>query len=258
MSSSSHSSGVHETRGDGLEILRKSWSAVHVAWKARGLRGIFFALWIRFWMFFAGRGFWGRVATWLATWGAPPYHGRNDLAWMNRNGYIAPSATIHHRDFHSGGNIFVDDRVLIYQGREGGAVNVGPRVHLYRDVIIQTGQGGSVTIGAGTHIQPRCTISACKGSVRIGRGVAIAVNCAFYPYNHGMAPGEPIGRQPLTTTGDIIVEDEVWIGAGVIVLDGVRIGTGAVIGAGSVVTRDIPEGAIASGVPARVVKMRTR
>lgn len=51
--------------------------------------------------------------------------------------------------------------------------------------------------------------------------------------------------------------DGAWLGVGVIVLGGVRIGAGAVIGAGSVVTQDVPDGAIAVGVPARVVKMRS-
>jgi acetyltransferase-like isoleucine patch superfamily enzyme len=60
----------------------------------------------------------------------------------------------------------------------------------------------------------------------------------------------------LQTKGDIVIEDDAWLGVGVVVLDGVRIGKGAVIGAGSVVTRDIPDNAIAVGVPASVVKMR--
>jgi acetyltransferase-like isoleucine patch superfamily enzyme len=60
----------------------------------------------------------------------------------------------------------------------------------------------------------------------------------------------------LKTKGGIVVGDDVWLGFGVVVLDGVRIGKGAVVGAGSVVTRDIPDNAIAVGVPARVVKMR--
>ena len=68
---------------------------------------------------------------------------------------------------------------------------------------------------------------------------------------------EPIRSQPLQTKGGIVIEDDVWLGFGVIVLDGVRIGKGAVIGAGSVVTKDIPEGAIAAGIPARVIKMRS-
>ena len=64
-------------------------------------------------------------------------------------------------------------------------------------------------------------------------------------------------NQPLTTRGDIKVDNDAWLGFGVIVLSGVRIGEGAIIGAGSVVTRSIPDGAIAMGVPARVVKMRS-
>jgi acetyltransferase-like isoleucine patch superfamily enzyme len=97
-------------------------------------------------------------------------------------------------------------------------------------------------------------LSAYKGSIIIGRGVEIAPNCAFYPYNHGIEPGEPISRQPLQTKGDIIIGDNAWLGFGVIVLDNVKIGKGSVIGAGSVVTHDIPDGSIAVGVPARVIR----
>lgn len=75
-------------------------------------------------------------------------------------------------------------------------------------------------------------------------------NCAFYPYNHGFAPGERIRNQPAKTKGGIIVGDDSWLGAGVIVLCGVEIGKGAVIGAGSVVTKDVPKNGIAYGVPA--------
>jgi acetyltransferase-like isoleucine patch superfamily enzyme len=92
--------------------------------------------------------------------------------------------------------------------------------------------------------------------IQIGRDVQIAPYCAFYSYNHGFAPGALIRKQPLQTKGGIAIEDDVWLGVGVIVLDGVRIGKGAVVGAGSVVTQDIPDGAIAVGKPARVVKMR--
>ena len=90
----------------------------------------------------------------------------------------------------------------------------------------------------------------------IGSNVQIAPNCAFYPYNHGVAPDEPINKQPLETKGGIFIEDDAWLSVSVIVLDGVRIGKGAVIGAGSVVTHDIPDGAIAFGAPAKVYRMR--
>jgi len=88
--------------------------------------------------------------------------------------------------------------------------------------------------------------------------VQIAPNCAFYPYEHGFKPGEPIKSQPLNTQGGIVIGDDAWLGVGVIVLDGSRIGTGAVIGAGSVVNSEIPDEAIAVGVPARVIKYREK
>lgn len=197
----------------------------------------------------------GRISTWLASCFAPPYKSRCYLAHLNPKGYIAPSAIIDHSDLIIGKYTYIGDRVVIYNSNSG-AVNFGEEVQLYSDIIIETGDGGSVNIGAGTNIQPRCSLSAYKGSIHIGCRVEIAPNCAFYSYDHGFEPEIPIMNQPLKTRGGIIVGDEAWLGFGVIVLDGVRIGKGAVIGAGSVVTKNIPENAIAVGVPARVVKMR--
>lgn len=200
----------------------------------------------------------GRIATRLAAWFAPPYTARFYLARLNLQGYIDPSAIINHANLRLGANVFIADRVVFNQVRDGGQLEIGNRVHILRDTIIATGHGpnGNVTIGDGTYIQPRCQIMAYKGPIKIGCGVQIAPNCAFYSYNHGFRPEELIVRQPIETKGGIIVGDDVWIGFGVIVLDGVKIGNGAAVGAGSVVTRDIPDAAIAFGVPARVVKMR--
>lgn len=212
--------------------------------------------WIRFWMRHAGLSRTGRIATRLATWFAPPYKSRTHLANYNSKGYIAPSANISHRNLKLGAHVFIGDRVIIYQAN-GGSVELGDHVKLYADIILETGEGGQLTIGADTHIQPRCQLMSYKGPLQIGSRAEIAPNCAFYPYDHGFAPGEKIRNQPLRTKGGIIIGDDVWLGVGVIVLDGTRIGAGAVIGAGSVVTKDIPENAIAFGVPARIVKMRT-
>ena len=87
----------------------------------------------------------------------------------------------------------------------------------------------------------------------------IAPRCAFTPYQHGFADTQrPMREQPLTSNGDIVIEDDVWLGLNVCVMDGVTIGTGAIIGAGAVVTKDIPPFAIAGGVPARVLRDRNR
>jgi len=211
-----------------------------------------------FWMKFAGLSYFGRVATSIAIWFAPPYKERRRLARYSPKGYIAPSATIYHANLQLGANIFIGDRVVIYQDKDGGPVELAKRVCVHNDTCIQTGSGGSLKIGHDTHIQSHCQFSAYKAPIQIGCGVQIAPNCAFYPYDHGIEPGLSIKQQPLQTKGGITIEDDAWLGFGVIVLDGVRIGRGAVIGAGAVVTRDVPDGAIAAGVPARVISMRSQ
>jgi acetyltransferase-like isoleucine patch superfamily enzyme len=214
--------------------------------------------WTEFWLRRAGLGPGGRVAARLAALFAAPYKGGERLARLTPRGYVAPGAVINHPRLRMGAHVFIADGVVIYQADEhGGSVELGDDVHLQRDIIIEVGAGGSLVIGAHTHVQPRCQFSAYLGSIRIGVGVQIAPYCAFYPYDHGFAPGMLISHQPLRTRGDIVIEDDAWLGVGVIVLDGVRIGKGAVIGAGAVVTQDIPDEAIATGVPARVVRTRS-
>ena len=213
--------------------------------------------WIRFWMRHAGLQGFGRIATRLATWFAPPHKASYSLAKMNPQGYIAPSSIIYHSDLQLGANILIGDRVIIYQAKDGGAVKIGDQVSILRDTAIETGYNGSITIGRTTWIQPRCQLNAYVGSITIGVGVDIAPNCAFYSYDHSFAPDTPIREQLLQSKGGIVVGDHAWLGVGVIVLSGVRIGKGAVVGAGSVVTKDIPDDVIAIGNPARVVKMRS-
>jgi acetyltransferase-like isoleucine patch superfamily enzyme len=214
-------------------------------------------MWTKFWMRFAGLGPMGRLATRCAVLFARPHKARVYLARMNPKGFVSPSAVIHHAQLHLGNNIFMDDRVVIFQRETGGPVEIGDRVFIYRDTILETGDGGHIRIGSEASVHPRCQINAYKGSIEIGKGVMIAPSCALYSYDHGIAPGMPIREQPLRSKGDIVIGEEAWLSFGVIVLGGVRIGDGAVVAAGSVVTRDVPDNAIAAGNPARVIKMRS-
>jgi len=214
-------------------------------------------LWIRFWMRFAGIRYCRRVGTRLAVLGFPPYVGRPALADLNPRGFIAPRATLAGSALRLGANVFIDDGALIYQNHQGGPIEIGDRVRIQNDTHVTSREGGSVKIGSDTHIHRGCQIKAAMAPIEIGCGVQIAARCAFYSYDHGYAPDEPIASQPLQTKGGITIEDEAWLGYGVIVLSGVRIGTGAIVGAGAVVTRDVPAGAIAAGVPARVMKNRS-
>jgi acetyltransferase-like isoleucine patch superfamily enzyme len=213
--------------------------------------------WARFWMRYAGLNSVGRFAACMAAVFAQPHKARVYLARMNPKGFISHRAVVHHGDLHLGRHIFMDDRVVVFQNRNGGPIELGDRVYLYRDVILETGFGGSLRIGDEASIHPRCQLNAYVSSIEIGERVMIAPSCGFYSYNHGMALGQPIMEQPLTSKGSIVIGDDAWIGFGVIALESVRIGKGVVIGAGSVVTRDIPDGAIAAGNPARVIKMRS-
>ncbi|MEF3274194.1 MAG: acyltransferase [Chloroflexus sp.] len=213
--------------------------------------------WTDLWMRWAGPTRWGRLATMLAAFPYAPYKARVALAHRYPQGYVAPSAQLSGQRIRRGRHVFIGDGVVIYQRQDGGAVELGDYVEIHRDTIIECGRGGKLVIGERTGIQPRCQLSAYVAPIVIGRGCQIAPQCAFYPYNHGIAPGQPIGNQPLTSKGPIILEDDVWLGYGVIVLSGVSIGVGTVVGAGSVVTRSLPAGVIAVGAPARIVGERT-
>ncbi|MGE0372704.1 MAG: acyltransferase [Gammaproteobacteria bacterium] len=201
-------------------------------------------------------GFLNRIASRLAALFHPPFYGRVPLASLHPNGFTSPDAVIHHPLLKRARHCFIGEEVLIFQDRHGGGVTLGDSVHLHRRCVLQTGHGGSITLGEHTHVQPGCQFSAYLGLIQIGARVEIAPNCAFYPYNHGMKSGIPVRDQPLETKGGIVVGDDAWLGYGVIVLDGARIGRGAIIGAGSIVTGDIPDGAIAAGAPAKVIKAR--
>jgi acetyltransferase-like isoleucine patch superfamily enzyme len=212
--------------------------------------------WARNWMRFSGMGTGGRLATSIAELGMTPFE-RKHYAKFHPKGYISSKARIHGRNISLGQNLFIDDRVLIYECWEGGQVTIEDGVRLHRDITVQYGQNGHLVIGRDSCIQPRCQFSVYKGKVEIGRKVQIAPNCAFYPYNHTYGMDRPIFEQPLESVGGIVLEDDVWLGFGVVVLDGVRIGQGAVIGAGSVVCHDIPAYAIAMGHPAKIVNYRS-
>ena len=110
--------------------------------------------------------------------------------------------------------------------------------------------GGDITIGDNVSVNPFTVIYGI-GDVKIGSGVRIATSVTIIPGNHIQGTDEiPLTKSGITKIG-IRIEDNVWIGAGAIILDGVTVGRNAIIGAGSVVTRDVAPNAKVAGVPAR-------
>jgi acetyltransferase-like isoleucine patch superfamily enzyme len=196
----------------------------------------------------------------VAAWPLEPYKGRRKLfRYLGKRPYISLKAQIGCPQLELGPRCFIDDYVTIYaHPRATGGVYLEENVHIYRWSIVELGDGpGSLVVGRNTYIQAGCTLNAFLSSIVIGANCMIAARCGFMPYNHGFGNTSlPMREQPLTSKGDIILEDDVWLGINVSVMDGVTIGQGAIVGAGSVVTQDIPPYTIAAGIPARVIRAR--
>ncbi|MEU7661942.1 acyltransferase [Streptomyces lincolnensis] len=111
---------------------------------------------------------------------------------------------------------------------------------------------GDVATGTDCTLNPFTTV---RGAVTLGSGVRIGAHTSLLGFNHSMAPDRPVFRQPHTSRG-IEVGDDVWIGSHVVVVDGVTIGDHCVIGAGAVVTKDVPAWTVAAGNPARPIRDR--
>lgn len=94
------------------------------------------------------------------------------------------------------------------------------------------------------------------GKIVIGDYVHTGANVNIIAFNHGFYTREIPSKLQDLDEADIIIGDDVWIGGGSIILSGVKIGKGAIIAAGAVVNKDVPEYAIAGGIPAKVLKYR--
>ncbi len=158
-------------------------------------------------------------------------------------------------------------------------ISVGSRVAIDNNVMLDASGAGllGISLGDDSVISCNCTLQGKTGPVSIGSRVIIANNVIISSIDGiiieeavliggncyiggGMYNNErtdiPIMDQGVSSKGAIRIGQGAWLGAGVIVLDGVSVGRGCIIGAGSVVTKDVPEFSVALGVPARVVSRR--
>ncbi|MGF1494219.1 MAG: acyltransferase [Microcoleaceae cyanobacterium] len=161
------------------------------------------------------------------------------------------------------GKISLGDRVAIddygsldASGAGEAGVTLGNDVMISRNCVIQ-GKTGPLKIGDRTDIGCNVVISSITG-ISIGHSVLIAGNC-YIGGGRYIADriDVPLMDQGLFSKGPVTIGDDVWLGAGAIVLDGVTIGKGCIVGAGSVVTKNLPDYSIAVGVPAKVIKQRS-
>ena len=146
---------------------------------------------------------------------------------------------------------FLHSHSLEYGVKNGMKVGRNPQVE---PMVVFTGFN-QIEIGDDFVASSFCNIRAVDAPIKIGNQVSLGPGVAIIGANHGFAPGSAHQDQP-QESGRVEIGDDVWLGAHCIVLPGVKIGAHSVVGAGSVVVRDIPEGTISGGVPAKELRPR--
>lgn len=173
---------------------------------------------------------------------------------MIRKG-VHPSAVVeHHGPVSIPESTIIEPLAVVFIGGRG-RLQLGERNIIYPGATIRIDQGWmetgmEVSFGSGCHIyEPRAGLTIGDYCM-IGGGVLI---CGV---NHGYAiRGVPMRHQTFEAA-PIMIGQDVWIGMGAIILPGITLGDGAIVGAGAVVTSDVPSGTVVHGVPARPVKSR--
>jgi acetyltransferase-like isoleucine patch superfamily enzyme len=136
--------------------------------------------------------------------------------------------------------------------RVGSGVWVGAGCWLHS--VGRTGDTVVLELGDGTNLAGNCTLAAAS-SIRLGAHVLLARGVYVADHAHAFADRDrPVILQGIDRIAPVVLEDGCWLGENVVVCPGVRIGRNAVVGANSVVTRDVPERCVAVGAPARVIR----
>ncbi|MCA9957769.1 MAG: acyltransferase [Anaerolineales bacterium] len=178
---------------------------------------------------------------------------------MKMDGMAAIDSNVRIRfanNIHLGHGVYLDQGTYLHatpNGIEIGDETIvmhGAVLHVYnfRDMP----QSG-IKIGKNSLVGEYSVIRG-QGGVTIGDRVYTSPFTQIIAVNHVFDdPKRPFVDQGITAEG-IVIEDDVWLGAGAVITDGVRVGKGAVVAAGAVVTKDVPPHTVVGGVPARVIK----
>lgn len=143
-----------------------------------------------------------------------------------------------------GGNVKFEDYSEI-QGLALDGITFGDYCTIGRGVMIRPSSYYGIDLGQGLEMGSHSSIGpygyiGCSGKITIGQNVMVGPRCSFFAENHNFEDiNSPIKMQGVSNRG-IKIEDNVWIGSNTVILDGVTIGKGSVIGAGSLIAKDIP------------------
>ena len=175
--------------------------------------------------------------------------------------FIGKNVAIRYpKNLHLGKQVIIEDGAEINCLASNG-MHLGDRVSIGKYAIIRPSNmyggpiGDGLVMGNNSNIGPYNYIG-CSGKITIGDNVMLAPRVSIYAENHVFDnPNITIKAQGVSKM-EVVIEDDCWIAANVVILAGVTIGKGSVIAAGSVVNEDVPAFSVVAGVPARVIKSR--
>lgn len=154
----------------------------------------------------------------------------------------------HGKHIRCGKNVKFEDYSEIH-GLCSEGLNFGDYVTISRGVMIRPSSyyggdyGMGLTVGEHSSIGPYGYIG-CSGKITIGKNVMFGPKCSLFAENHNFSDTETSIKSQGVNQKGITIEDDCWIGSNVTILDGVTIGKGSVIGAGTLVTKDVPAGSV--------------
>ena len=178
------------------------------------------------------------------------------LGSVGRNVVFGQGTVLRHpAKIRIGSDVVVDDLVVLdAKGESNRGITIGSGVFLGRGTILSC-KDGDIVLGDHVNI-------GFNSEVFSGSSVTVGAHGLFAAYTYLVGGGHEFERtdeavidQPRSSRG-ITLGENVWLGAGAVVLDGVKVGRDVVVGAGAVVAEDLPDGAVAVGIPARVVRRR--
>ena len=178
------------------------------------------------------------------------------LGRCGRNVVFGQNVVLRHpHKIHIGDNVVVDDNCLLdAKGDSNRGIAIGSGVFIGRNTILSC-KNGDIDLEDGVNIGFNCEVFSAS-RVRIGRDTLLAAYCYVIGGDHDFSdPSRPVLEQGRRSAG-VDIGEGAWLGAGAKVLDGVTIGNRAIVGAAALVREAVPDGAIAVGIPARVVGHR--
>ena len=150
-----------------------------------------------------------------------------------------------------GSNVLIDDYAVL-DVRNYGAINIADKVSIGRFSTI-TAKKGSISLEPGVNIGTYCRI-ATQSQVVIGESTLIAAYCYIGPGNHQHNSSKPMISSEMEIKGGVNIGKHCWIGTRATIMDGVTIGDGSIVGAHSLVLKDVPPGVVVAGTPAKIIK----